>query len=418
MVFKRARMGLLLLATAVALGTQSPAFAQQRLNALGQDGPMTPTANPIGRIVSPEIHPDGRVTFRLNAPNARQVRLTGMIIGPRAHWLSTEKFLPMNRDERGVWSITLGPLPPEFYDYGCQVDGLPVLDPGNPPGQVVIPGPGSEVYQVRKVPHGTVRLEIYETATFGGAPRYVWVYTPPGYDAGNQRYPVTYLLHGSQCCEHAWVQTNRINTVLDNLIADGKVKPMIVVMPLGARSGGSIHLGPAPGQLEGAPPPAGSAPDAPQSNYQPGNLFEQDLVTNMVPFIDRKFRTIANADNRALTGLSQGGLQTFVIGLRNTETFHWLAPQSAGAENAGDNQLYLPTRGVVENPEAMAKVKRDLKLMYVTVGDEDVLYEPSRRLVERLRQLGLPVTFTTQHMRHNYAAGRVALLEILPALFK
>jgi enterochelin esterase family protein len=256
-------------------------------------------------------------------------------------------------------------------------------------------------------------MEIYESAVIG-QPRYVYVYTPPGYDQSRQRYPVLYLMHGGNCCETAWTQQVRANVILDNLIAEGRAKPMIVVMPLGARSGPSDYLAPVPAQMEGAPAGPGGAAGA-QSNYAPNNLFEQDLLRGIIPFIDQKYRTLADADHRGMSGLSQGGIQSFTIGLRHTDVFHWVAPMSAGAESQGDDQFIGPMKDVYENP---GPVKRNLKLLYVTVGAEDVLYEADRRLVERLRAGGVNLTFVPIPGRHQYSVWRRGLRDLAPLLFR
>jgi enterochelin esterase-like enzyme len=419
-----ARNGMIALAalaamTAFAAYPGRPAFAQAQAPATAQ--PAQP-AGPAGqqgqrRVASPEIHPDRRVTFRLFAPEAKEVRINGPIVVDRPGG-----FLPMTRDAQGVWSITLGPLAPELYEYSFWMDQVSLVDPSNRASHydnsrkslVQVPGPSPAFYDIRPVPHGSVRMEVHDSKVIG-APRYVWVYTPPGYDESRDRYPVLYLMHGGGCCEDIWIRALRANMILDNLIADGKAKPMIIVMPLGARSGGSDGLGPNPTQMQGAPP-AFANPQS-QSNFVPNNLFEQHLLTELIPFIDGKFRTIANADGRGLSGLSQGGIQTFTIGLRRTDVFHWLVPMSAGGGSAPD-QLINPLRDVYETPEKLDKVKKDLKLLYVNVGREDPLYEANTRMVDKLRQGGVTLTYAPIAGGHEYSVWRIALRDVAPLLFR
>ena len=251
-------------------------------------------------------------------------------------------------------------------------------------------------------------MVIYESKAVG-APRYLRVYTPPGYEAGKTRYPVLYLMHGGNCCEYSWMEQARANLILDNLIAAHKARPMILVMALGARSGPSEALAPVPSQMEGFKPPAGR-----QSNYDPGNLFERDLLTGIIPLVEKRFRAIPDADHRALSGLSQGGIQTVTIGLRHSDVFHWLVPMSAGAENQGDDQFVEISRDVYEHPEAL---KKNLRLLHFVVGDEDVLHEADRRLAALLTAHGVKLTFQAVPGMHEYKVWRLGLRDVAPLLF-
>ena len=404
-----------LLAPALALLLLVPADAQvpqgASLGALGQPGPQVLRADyaRTRTVISPVIHADHRVTLRLNAPQAHDVRATGHIIGPKAHWLSKDRSLPMTKGADGIWNITLGPLKPDIYDYGYTVDGVAASDPGNRLNLVEVPGPASAYYDARDVPHGDVHMVVYHSKAVGST-RYLRVYTPPGYEAGNGHYPVLYLMHGGNCCEYSWMEQARANMILDNLIAEHKARPMIVVMALGARSGPSEGLEPVPSQMEGFKPPAGR-----QTNYDPGNLFEKDLLTGIIPFIDGRFRTVADADHRALSGLSQGGIQTVTIGLRHSDVFHWLVPMSAGAENQGDDQFMEVSRDVYEHPEPL---KKNLKLLYFVVGEEDVLREAGKRLADRLQAAGVKLTFRAVPGMHEYKVWRQGLYDVAHLLFQ
>jgi enterochelin esterase-like enzyme len=406
----------LMLAVMLAAPAMAPLYAQvpagARLGETGAPGPGK-AAEEYSRprqVISPIIHADRSVTLKVNAPLATEVRVTGHIIGPNAHWLSApRKSIPMTKGADGLWSVKLGPLAPDIYDYGFLIDGYPASDIANRLNYVEVPADKPTFYDAQDVPHGDVRMVVYNSRATNSV-RYLRVYTPPGYDGSTARYPVVYLQHGGNCCEYAWMEQARANLILDNLIAEKKAKPMILVMALGARSGPSEGLGPNPSQMEGA-----KSLGKGQTNYDPGNLFEMDLLTGIIPFIDGKFRTIADADHRALSGLSQGGIQTVTIGQRHTETFHWLAPMSAGAESAGDDQFMDISKDVFANVEPL---KKNLKLLHFVVGQEDVLYEADKRLADRLSSLGVKLTFTPVPGMHEYKVWRRGLHEVAQELFR
>src|SRR5687768_11261582 len=273
--------------------------------------PQAPAGRGGGRggpqLVTPEVKADNTVTFRFRAPNAQQVTLIGELDG---------RTYPMTKDEAGVWSVTIGPLAPDVYNYQFNVDGVIAMDPVNPAVKLGFGGfppanlfeiPGDEFDDARNVPHGTVRIETYHSKTMG-VPRTIWVYTPPGYESGNTRYPVFYLLHGSGNTDNSWILTGRANFILDNLIAEGKTKPMIVVTPFGyARQG--VNL--APERAVTAATPAGPGAGV------GGGLVGKDLLEDVIPFVEQKFRTMKDADNRAIGGLSMGGGQSAAIGFAN-----------------------------------------------------------------------------------------------------
>jgi enterochelin esterase-like enzyme len=406
----------LMLAVMLAAPAMAPLYAQVPAGAkLGETGAPGPNkaAEEYSRprqVISPIIHADRSVTLKVNAPLATEVRVTGHIIGPNAHWLSApRKSIPMTRGADGLWSVKLGPLAPDIYDYGFLIDGYPASDIANRLNHVEVPADKPTYYDAQDVPHGDVRMVVYNSRATNSV-RYLRVYTPPGYDGSTARYPVVYLQHGGNCCEYAWMEQARANLILDNLIAEKKARPMILVMALGARSGPSEGLGPMPSQMEGA-----KGLGKGQTNYDPGNLFEVDLLTGIIPFIDGKFRTIPDADHRALSGLSQGGIQTVTIGLRHTEIFHWLAPMSAGAESAGDDQFMDISKDIFANVEPL---KKNLKLLHFVVGQEDVLYEADKRLADRLASLGVKLTFTPVPGMHEYKVWRRGLHEVAQELFR
>ena len=314
-----------------------------------------------GQVVSPEVRADGTITFRFSAPNAREVTLIGELDG---------KTYPMTRNAAGVWEVTVGPWPPDVYNYQFRVDavegrgGVIAMDPVNPsvklgfggfpPANLVeVPGKsGLEFDDAKNVPHGSVRIETYHSTSLG-VPRTVWIYTPPGYDTSRARYPVFYLLHGSGNIESSWMLTGRANLIMDNLIAEGRAKPMIIVNPLGyARQG--VGLGPEVTPAAPAPPaPPASAGDTP---------FAQDLLKDVIPFVEKNFRTMSGADNRALGGLSMGGGQTIAIGFSHPDTFHSLVVMSAGATGAETDVPGLLHAGNEQEDQAVVDGDREGRL--------------------------------------------------------
>ena len=355
-----------------------------------------------GQTVSPEVRADGTITFRFNAPNAREVTLIGELDG---------KTHPMSRNGAGVWEVTVGPWPPDVYAYQFRVDavdgrgGVIAMDPANPsvklgfggfpPANLVeVPGAaGLEFDDAKNVPHGTVRIETYHSRTLG-VPRTVWIYTPPGYDTSNTRYPVFYLLHGSGNIESSWMLTGRANLILDNLIAEGRARPMIIVNPFGyARQG--VGLGP-----EMTAPT--SSPDA---------TFAQDLLKDVIPFVEKKFRTLPGADHRALGGLSMGGGQTIAIGFSNPDIFHSLVIMSSAAVAAD---------GAVNAYPAFftPAINKKIKLLWIGVGKDDALLSGSRALDAALTANGVNHIFRMTEGRHEWVVWRHHLREVAPLLFR
>jgi len=375
-------------------------------------GPNT-GAPGIGRgrgpaIVSPEVKADRTVTFRFRAPNAEQVTLIGELDG---------RTYPMTKDESGVWSVTVGPWAPDVYNYQFDVDGVIAMDPVNPsvklgfgafpPANLVeVPTEDGELtfYDAKEVPHGSVRIETYHSKSLG-VPRQVWVYTPPGYDESTDRYPVFYLLHGAGNIESSWMLTGRANLILDNLIASGEARPMIIVNPLGYSRQG-VGLGP---EIAGTPNPGANVTPPPGISPQTAG-FAADVLNDIIPFVESKFRTLTDADNRALGGLSMGGGHTVQIGFNNLDKFHWIVVMSAGAQNA--EQTYPAFFG---NP---AQTNEALKLLWVGVGKDDFALNGSRALVESLEKAGIEHTFRLTEGRHEWVIWRHYLNEVAPQLFK
>ncbi len=347
-------------------------------------------------VVSPEVHPDRSVTLRLNAPRATEVILNGNITVDKPQ-------VPMTKDDKGIWSVTVGPLEPDVYEYNFVVDGVTTTDTVNrytrpaagnqgTSSQVEIPGDGPMFYDVRAVPHGEVRMNLYDSKAMG-VTRYLWVYTPPGYDKGNTRYPVLYLLHGAGGNENAWVTTGRANTIMDNLIADGKSKPMVVVMPL-ARAEQSDGVGPV-------------------KRVADRNAFEKDLLGDIIPFIEKTYRVSSQPDQRALAGLSAGGASTLNIALRHPETFHWIAAMSS-ALGVGGGNMEQQFADVWANA---SKLNKSVHMLWISCGKEDTLFNANQQFAQLLTQHGVKNDFRVESGAHWFRVWRKDLRDFAPLLF-
>ncbi len=341
------------------------------------------------------IQPDRTVIFSLRAPDATSVKLSGDFV---------QGAQEMHKAEDGTWSVVVGPLKPSIYNYTFSIDGVRDIDPGNPMVKLgdrssesifEVPGDAPATYDIQPVPHGTVHINYYESKV-AGALRSMLVYTPPGYEAGKAKLPVLYLLHGSGDTEFGWVTVGRANLILDNLIAQGKAKPMIVVMPYG-RPAGDVMLVPA----KAAQTPAPSNQNA---------LFGQDLLEEVIPNVEKLYRVSAKADDRALAGLSMGGGQTLEIGLSHLDTFHYIGAFSAGIRG----NLEDTYKGFLSDPGAANK---KLKVFYIAVGKTDSLFAASKSLDEMLTKRDIKHTFSPSEEGHVWRNWRDYLIEFTPMLF-
>ena len=363
-------------------------------------------ARPVVRasqIAPPEIHSARTVTFHLRAPQAKEVILSSKMVGPA-------RLKPMVKGTDGVWSTTVGPVEPDIYGYSFRVDGVQTLDPLNPAVQVAfgsfssgnvleIPGDKLAFFDAKDVPHGAVRIETYQSTAMK-APRDMWVYTPPGYDESKQRYPVLYLLHGGGNDESSWVRTGRANFILDNLLAEGKAKPMIIVTPYGYAQ---------PGNFLG--PDAVNAPENP-SGAQQTDMFSADLLGSVMPYIEKHFRTINDADHRAIGGLSMGGGQAIAVGFAHTDLFHSIVIMSAGVANADTTYPAF-----FANP---AMTNKTLKMLWMGIGGDDPLAMNGWK--------ALDATLTAKEIKHDqwvlpnaaheWVVWRNALNLVAPRLFQ
>lgn len=356
---------------------------------------------PYNTLRSPEVHADRTVTLRFRAPEATAVDLVGEITlgkGPQR----------MAKGGDGIWTTTVGPLPPEIWSYNFRVQGVEVPDPSNPsikpvpPGFpiasfVEVPGVTPAFYDSRAVPNGDVRIVMYESKAMG-VTRFLWIYTPPGYDESEVKYPVLYLLHGNGEAQNGWVMNGRANLILDNLIAEAKAQPMLVVMPQG-------HALQAAG--------VGPLVRLPGETQMYSALFPKDLLEEVIPLVERRFRVIADADHRAVAGLSMGGGQALAIGLTHPDLFHYVLGYSAAVSGQFMN-AEEEFRDVLANPaEAGAK----LRLLWISCGKQDFLYQANRQFAETLKAKGMKLTYRETEGAHVWSVWRNNLNESAPLLF-
>jgi len=380
-------------------------------------------------VRSPEVLPDGRVTFRLLAPTATEVRLNG-------HWPEGRDVV-MTKDDDGVWSVTAGPLRPELWMYSYTIDGARAIDPRNVNAArdgrnylstFFIDGPGAVPYQINDIPHGSLNIVWYRSPSLK-LTRRVFVYTPPGYSAGTQRYPVLYLLHGGGGDEEAWTSMGHTPQILDHLIARGKARPMIVVMTNGnADQAAAQNLVP--------PPPRAGGPRA-TPTAESVLAFPESLVADVVPYIDKTYRTLADRENRAVAGLSMGGMHAASAALLHPDTFAWVGcfsgayPVWPGARKIMEMGTVAPTRsgpGRNErlNMEAVDKLfpkvngqSAAFRLLYVAVGLDDFVLESGRDFLGWLESRDIRyVNVETPGYAHVWPFWRLALMDLAPRLFQ
>ena len=359
-------------------------------------------STPVTALVSPEVLADGRVTLRFQAPEATSVHLVGEITrgqGPQ----------PMTKDDGGLWAITVGPLEPDIWSYNFRVHGVDVTDPSNPavkptpPGLamssfVEVPGPAPAFYDSRPVPHGDVRMLMYESKTMG-VTRWLWVYTPPGYDRSNARYPALYLLHGNGETQTGWVMNGRANIILDNAIAEAKALPMVVVMPQGHALQGA-NVGPLV-RIQGE-----------TSMFSP--RFPKELLEEVIPLVERTFRVKPGAQNRAIAGLSMGGGQALTIGLNNPAVFRYVLGYSAaiGGQISDPEQTF---KELLANP---AGANEAFRLIWISCGRQDFLFKNNKEFADTLTQRGVKLAYRETEGAHVWSVWRRNLYDTLPLLFR
>lgn len=340
-------------------------------------------------LVSPEVHSDRRVTFRIRAPKAAEAGFFG-------DWMKAGTQQKMTKDGAGVWSVTVGPLAPSMYIYHFVVDGMAIADPVNPrmklrartsASLVEVPG---NLGDARDVPHGAVEINWQKSKALGGETRWVWIYTPPGYEKGSQRYPVLYLLHGSNDTAGGWTLAGSANFILDNLLADKKAVPMIVVMPFGHAV------------------PFGSPREVQAKNTA---LFEEYLLKDVMPLVESKYRVAPGRATRAIAGLSMGGGQSLTVGFNHLDLFSAIGAFSAAAPAEFDTRYAAMLK---DSGATNAK----LKLLWIGCGKQDSIFDRSQKLSEVLKASNIRHTFRATEGAHTFSVWRQYLGEFVPLLFR
>ena len=345
------------------------------------------------QVHSPEVGPDRRVTFRLRAPKATEVSVSGEFQAGN---------LPMTKDTNGVWSVTVGPLKPEIYNYNFTIDGVKTIDPGNAdvktgstPSTIEsileVKGDEPAFYDAQPVPHGEIHTLWYQSKSLGSIRR-VTIYTPPGYlEGGDRRYPVLYLFHGANADETAWTRLGHLNLILDNLLASGKIKPFVVVMPFGY---------PAPPGSQGAGGFNSIAED-----------FSRDLIGDVIPLVESHFRVDTDRDHRAIAGLSMGGLESLSIGLNHLELFSYVGGFSAAVRPPEFAKTFA---ALTADPQA---ANGKLHLLWIGCGTDDGLFGSAQSFSAFLDDAKIKHTFYTMPGAHTWIVWRNFLVQFAPQLF-
>jgi enterochelin esterase family protein len=349
-------------------------------------------------IISPEVSPERKITFRISAPKAESVKLNAGDIQGLPKDATT-----LTKDSNGIWQVTLGPVSPGAYRYTFNVDGVAVVDPHNPAvsesndiSWSLVYVPGAEFMDTRPVPHGAVAEVTYHSSALNRFRR-MHIYTPPGYESGKGAYPVLYLLHGASDSDASWSTVGRANFILDNLIASKKAVPMIVVMPAG-------HTGPFSfgGRFR--------------------NDFEKDFVSDIMPYVEQHYRLDEGRNSRAIAGLSMGGAQTLNIGFENLDHFGYLGVFSSGifgitgdrARPEGEPSWEEAHKATLDDPA----LKNGLKLIWFATGEKDFLLKTSEATVSMLKKHGFDVQFKQSPGAHTWLNWREYLEEFAPKLFR
>lgn len=359
-------------------------------------------------ISSPVVNDDNSVTFRLYAPKASNVQVIG-------DWSQNDGKVDMLRAKNGTWEGSTSSLPSEMYTYRFLVDDMMIIDPINPfvkrdVGNVFsyffIGNGCADYYQVRNVPHGDITTTWYHSDKLN-CDRRMTIYTPPHYNSSNDKYPVLYLLHGSGGDENAWNELGNIARIMDNLIAEGKAKPAIVVMPNGNAS------------KQAAP-----AETYENLNYKPvmthmlpgyKNGSYEDSFSEIISHIDATYRTIADKQHRAVAGLSMGGFHSLFISLTYPDMFNYIGLFSAGLpmefNNSGET-IYANVDDKLKRLESS-----DYKLFWIACGKEDFLYNANRAFMRRLDSISFKYIYHESERGHIWANWRQYLLVFIPQLF-
>ncbi|MCK8495396.1 alpha/beta hydrolase-fold protein [Spirosoma sp. RP8] len=355
-------------------------------------------------VVSPQVNADKTVTFRYLAPAAKEVRLSAQF----------EKApVPMTKGDQGIWSVTVGPVKPDIYPYSFQVDGVTVMDPANVaffPNErfkaslVDVPGDTPLVHAMRNVPHGSVNYEYYPALE--GTTGSLLVYTPPGYDQNpTKKYPVFYLISGTTDTEETFFKVGRTNLILDNLIAEGKTKPMIIIMPYGNIAARVVEQ---KGGTKPADPTVRDGADA----VKRANDFATDLVSHVIPYVEKSYRTLNNRDNRAIGGFSRGGGQTLRTAFGNMDKFAWVCSYSSYLSPTEMDKSFPQIGSNADN------TNKQLKLLWVSVGSDDFLYKGTVEFMDYLKARKVSYKSLITDGGHTWMNVKKYVAETTPLLFQ
>ena len=369
-------------------------------------------------VISPEIHDNNTVTFRLKAPKAVKVQVTGDFLPTQKIKTPFGEFdgpgvVDLKEGKEGVWEFTTPePLKPELYSYSFIVDDLKIMDPSNVymirdvasvTNVFIIGGERADLYKVNDVPHGTVSRIWYNSPTLG-MNRRMTVYTPAGYETSGKRYPVFYLLHGMGGDEEAWIALGRTSQILDSLIAQGKAEPMIVVM-----TNGNASQEAAPGETHyGMVPPSMNLPKTMEGSFE-------TAFPEVVKFIDKTYRTKANKQNRAIAGLSMGGYHSLHISKQYPDMFNYVGLFSAAI--MPDKKVQSP---IYDDFDQKLKIQFSKKpaLYWIGIGTADFLYQSNTDFRKMLDEKGYKYTYYETGEGHIWKNWRIYLTEFAPQLFK
>lgn len=355
-----------------------------------------PAVTNISKNSCPCILDNLSVVFKVKAPDAKKVQI------------DLGKMYDMTKDDQGVWTVTTDPQVPGFHYYSLVIDGVKVADPasesfygtGRMSSAIDIPEKGADFYQLKDVPHGAISSKYYFSKVTNSWRR-LFVYTPAGYDTKiNERYPVMYIQHGGGEDERGWAEQGKTDIILDNLIAEGKAKPMIIVI-----SNGNVSSGSGTGGYSSA----GMA------------AFKEEITKNIVPFIDKNYRTLPDVKNRALCGLSMGGGQSFYVGLESLDYFGSVGVFSSGIFGGINNPTGKEFDADKEVPGLLSKSQsfnEKLKLFYVSVGEQDPRVEHTKKAVKKFQDSGLKVQFASFPGDHEWQVWRKSLHDFASRLFK
>ncbi|GAB6121217.1 esterase [Dysgonomonas termitidis] len=354
-------------------------------------------------IVSPEVHENNTVTFRLHAPNAREVKISG-------DWI--QQPVAMNKDDKGLWSYTTGPLHSDLYSYSFWVDSLKTDDPSNVyinrdvstlSNIFIIGGGNGDLYKVNKVPHGSVTRRWYSSPG-NDMQRRITIYTPAGYETGKEKYPVLYLLHGMGGDEEAWMALGRTSQILDNLIAQGKAKPVIVVM-----TNGNVAQEAAPGESSlGFYKPSFMLP-----HTMDGKM--EETFKDVISFVEDSYRVIKDKSGRAIAGLSMGGFHSLHISRYYPDTFDYIGLFSPAIMPRQDveSPVYKDIDATLE-----AQNKNGVKLYWIAIGKTDFLYKDVTGYRAKLDSLNFKYVYHESEGGHTWSNWRDYMIEFVPQLFK